>query len=157
MHLAFDCEPSVMFVLWTCFFLLSSLHVNITMSAAIAVKTILWHKQENLAPHIWWKLGKPRRIYMLWLCYRLSSLDCYRHWPAMHFLAGVLLWVRDLGSCGRRSDMPWTGGCLFIFCFVVAIFATMFDMFANCNACAYTMTALYFAGFRKCRVFLSWL
>jgi hypothetical protein len=27
-------------------------------AAAIAIKAVLWHMQEDLAPHRWWKLGK---------------------------------------------------------------------------------------------------
>jgi hypothetical protein len=41
-------------------------HVYKHYSAVIAVEIILWHMQENLAPHRWWKLGKSLEEYMLW-------------------------------------------------------------------------------------------
>jgi hypothetical protein len=49
-------------------------HVYKHYSAVIAVETILWHMQENLAPHRWWKLGKSLEEYMLWLYILLNIL-----------------------------------------------------------------------------------
>ena len=47
---------------------------NFIISAAIAVKAVLWHMQENLAPHRWWKLGKSLEIYVFRRCYILHVL-----------------------------------------------------------------------------------
>jgi hypothetical protein len=62
-------------------------HVYKHYSAVIAVETILWHMQENLAPHRWWKLGKSLEEYMLWLYILLNILgtDFERH-----FVPGLL-------------------------------------------------------------------
>jgi hypothetical protein len=49
-------------------------HVYKHYSAVIAVETILWHMQENLAPHRWWELGKGLEEYMLWLYILLNIL-----------------------------------------------------------------------------------
>jgi hypothetical protein len=43
-------------------------------SAVIAVETILWHMLENLAPHLWWKLGKILEEYTLWFYVLLNIL-----------------------------------------------------------------------------------
>lgn len=45
-------------------FFLSMTHVYKHCSLVIAVKRIMWHVQENLAPQRWWKLGKSLEEYI---------------------------------------------------------------------------------------------
>jgi hypothetical protein len=52
LHLFFSGVPLTPFLIFGGF--VSVLHY----ATAIAIKAVLWHMQEDLAPYRWWKLGK---------------------------------------------------------------------------------------------------
>jgi hypothetical protein len=60
-------------VFFTHHFFLSMTHVYKHYSLVIAVKTIMWHMQENLAPQRWWKLGKSLEEY-------IHAFGCVSSW-----------------------------------------------------------------------------
>jgi len=122
-------------------------------SAAIAVETILWHMQENLAPHRWWKLGKSLEEYMFRLFVLLDILgtDMPRH-----FLPGLLRWMPYLGSCWMWLDMQQHGGYfLTLFSMLIFLMPLMLDM--QLFYWYPLLTRHYAIGFRKYWLFLSGL